>query len=59
MSTFFKERNGHEKVMGLFVGVPCPEMMKEDSAYIRERFGSRQLVRLSLGSRKVDLGRST
>ena len=43
--------------MGLFVGVPCPEMIKKHSEYIQGALWV-LAVRLSLGSRKVDLGRS-
>ena len=45
-----REMTPPQKVMGLFVGAPWPEIIMKHSVYIQV-----QAVRLSLGSRKVDL----
>ena len=40
MSTFLKREMAPPKVMGLFVGIPCPEIMMKHSVYIQVHFGS-------------------
>ena len=40
MSSFFKIEIAPPKVMGLFVGVPWPEIIMKHSVYIQVRFGS-------------------
>ena len=40
MSSFFKREMAPQKVMGLFVGVPWPEIIMKHSVYIQVRFGS-------------------
>ena len=40
MSTFLKREMDPPKIMGLFVGVPWPEIIMKRSVYIQVRFGS-------------------
>ena len=40
MSSFLKREMTPPKVMGLFVGVPGPEITMKHSVYIQVRFGS-------------------
>ena len=42
MSSFLKREMPHQ-VMGIFVGVPWPEIIMKHSVYIQVRFGSKQL----------------
>ena len=39
MSSFFKREMAPQKVMGLFVGVPSPEIIMKHSVYIQMYFG--------------------
>ena len=43
MSSFLKREMTPQKVRGLFVGVPWPEMIMKHSVYIQVHFGSKQL----------------
>ena len=52
-SFFFEERNRPPQVMGLFVGVPWPEIIMK-TFYIYTGAFWVLAVRLNLGSRKVD-----
>ena len=40
MSSFFKREMAPQKVIGLLVGVPWPEIIMKHSVYIQVRFGS-------------------
>ena len=40
MSSFFNREMTPPQVMGLFVGVPWPEIIMKHSVYIQVRFGS-------------------
>ena len=40
MSSFFKREMAPQKVMGLFMGVPWPEIIMKHSVYIQVHFGS-------------------
>ena len=54
MSSFFKREMAPQKVMGLFMGVPLAGNNNETFCIYTGAFWV-QAVRISLGSRKVDL----
>ena len=56
MSSFLREKWLPTKVMGLFVGVPWPEIIMKHSVYIQVRFGSKQLDLVWVQGKLIRLG---